>query len=254
MSASFRVLPAVVLFMALVTPPAAGTEATQVKVSVDCAGLTSAFEKANAETRDKLAPEIVDAACRPMPAALWEAIQRGRWGEASTDLAVSNRIALLAAAARRGYPEAESLVVVILERGQWPSTHTLAVADAEALIGSLNGRLSGYSIGLLLDIYDQVRGESTRLAVLGALDGAKNDDALLPALDAYFLFPVSEPLRARAKDTLLRDPEGDPVKVLARVIRNVRPSALPWALRIALGQTSPLVTAARMERAAKDKP
>lgn len=242
----FQLAPAVLAALSLAadpkTPPPAPAAPAPV---ISCQDAEQRIGRASGKLRDDLVGAAIDLHCEPLPPIVQKAIFDGKWGDKSA-VAIESRAAYLGRAIRARYPAAESLAVTLITNGQWPGGPALDAAHADHCILALKGSLTPYRIGLLLDVYDQVHGVETRSAVLSTLCGAKGPEALLPALDAYLRLDGA--LKQSAKACLDAEPEHDPVLVLARVVREVKASCLPWAAELTKGQQSPAILQAKKAR------
>jgi hypothetical protein len=243
------------LGLAQVSQPAAisggsTTGAASPPVLADsCARLTEGIKNPSLD-RGALSRDALHLPCRPMPAAIWGAIEKGKWAD-GTALPSILRTNLLVVATESRYPEAESLAVKTLDGGRWPSGEEIVMEEGAGIIRSLKPTLDPYRVHLLLDVYEQQTDPVVRLAVLETLNGSPLEESLLPALESYY--EDNDSVQRAGLTNLKNQPEKTPAEILARLVRKLPNGPFQeWAQRLARRHPSDPVKAALQERKAPE--
>jgi uncharacterized protein YeaC (DUF1315 family) len=213
---------------------------------IPCEQIGAAIDKAPGPERVGLAVGAIARKCSALPASVMNAVRAGRWDDGAA-LQAPDRTILLARATTAAYPEAESLVVKILEVGSWPDEVALTTDEGAQLVRSLKDVLTPYRVRLLLDVFEQVKEPAVRQAVLQTLRASKLDVALLPALEAAY--DEKGPVQEAGLATISAQPEKTPPELHARLIRKLaKGPILDWAVRLAKVHPSGAVAAALKTR------
>lgn len=195
-----------------------------------CQRISQDLAKAEVAGRMALARAALKEPCRPMPAMVGSALGTGQWSDSQV-LSPGDRMALLALAVEARYPEAETLAVRLLEEGKWPGGSDLLLEEGGSVIRSLGPALTPYRVHLLLDIFEQREQAFVRTAILETLRRSPLEEALLPALEAYF--GETGDVQQAALATLNAQPEKTPPEVLLRLVRNLPDGpSYRWAVRL----------------------
>lgn len=256
--------PALIALALALTVPAQAQEAKknqgearnkiEQETAVPCDKIPETLAQVPPGMRPTVARSALRQPCLPMPAGIRTALRYGKWDDGAP-LERADRLNLLAIAVSSRYGNAESLAVHVLEEGTWPDSSRLRLEEGAAVIRSLKPVLDTYRVNLLLDIYEQQQADVVRQAILETLRGAPQDQALLPAVHAYYE-TVGEVQQAGLAN-LKEQPEKNAPEVLARLIRKLPDGPLQaWAVRLADRHPSDEVKAAMKEKgldkAAKD--
>ena len=195
--------------------------------------------------RLEAALEMIRGGCMSIPGPIWYVIQKGDYPD-GVIVSMHDRVLMINTAIAAGHAEAESLSVSVLENGGFPDGPQIEPTTGAMILEGLAPALNPYRVGLLLDIYEQINQPEVRNAVIRTLRSSDRPEALLPALDAYWMSP---PARAEAMATFAEEPDKDPDAILARVI-GVLPSgpALDWAARLTEKSQGALSTKAARAR------
>jgi hypothetical protein len=222
-------------------PSPAGTAASSA-----CAEAAKKLQQAPPAERPAAAMAAMDKRCRPLPEALWTALRDGVWPD-KLPLSAVDRDTLLVLAERNGYSEADTMAVALIERGRWPDGSELSLNTGAELIRFLGPTLTTYRVRLLLDVFEQKPSDFVRLAVLQALSESKLDEALLPALEAYW--EGQGVMQQMAFRTISGQVEKTPDGTLARLVRKLpQGPLLNWAARMAKSHPSAPVDLAKKAR------
>ncbi len=153
-----------------------------------CAGADAYLAKQTGEARGKAAVLYLQAGCRPTPTSVTSVLRMGRWLDGSATSHATRVDLLTASIAARG-PETDSLAVTLLETGRWPDGALLEIQDGARVVSALAPALTPYRSRLLLDIFEQSKNETVKLAAIQTLERAKEPWALLPAIHAVLMQP-----------------------------------------------------------------
>jgi hypothetical protein len=181
-----------------------------------------------------------------MPPIIWSAIGSGKWGD-DQRLEPADRIGILAAAVQSRYPEAETLLVAVLQEGAWADSTPISLEEGSALIRAAKPALTPYRVHLFMDVYEQRMEPVVRSAVLETLKDSPLPEALLPALAAYY--EETGQVQQAGLSSLHTQPEKTPPEVLLRLIKTLPEGpSYQWAKRLGTHHPSPEIEAALRER------
>ena len=200
--------------------------------AASCDELEAQLMRETGNQRHQTATNFIAQGCLGTSSEVWSAIHNGVWSDGDSLATADARSSLVRFAMLKGFVDAETLAVQVLQSGLWPDGSELVLDEGIVMVQGLEARLTPYRVGLLLDIYEQIPDERVRKSVVQTLRATQRPEAILPALDAFW-HDVGD-LQAVANTSIGLQPEQDPNKVLTRLARTLDdPVHLEWVRRLA---------------------